>query len=96
MFGSVKLIKNADLGKYNYSSYGIGFNSRSEFLFKDRSFRETVIIFRVDVRSSVHINNKQKVILILGEGLTQELDDTKLTAEAIYPIHFTQQNKIFV
>ena len=31
--------------------------------------------------SSVHVDNKKKDILILGEGPTQELDDTTLTAE---------------
>ena len=35
-------------------------------------------------------------ILILGEGPTQGLDDTKLTAEAIYPINFAQPDEIFV
>ena len=29
-FGSVKLTKIADLGKYKYSGYGIELNSRSE------------------------------------------------------------------
>ena len=28
LFGSVKLTKNADLDKYKYSRYGIGFDSR--------------------------------------------------------------------
>ena len=37
LFGSVKLTKNADLDKYKYSGYGIGFDSRSEFLFTDGS-----------------------------------------------------------
>ena len=35
-------------------------------------------------------------ISILGEGPTQSLDDTTLTAEAVYPINFTQPNKTFV
>ena len=35
-------------------------------------------------------------ILILGEGPTQELDDTTLTVEAKYPINFTQSGKRFV
>ena len=35
-------------------------------------------------------------ILIFGESSSQGLDDTTLTAEAIYPINFTQPNKIFV
>ena len=39
---------------------------------------------------------KNKDILILGEGPTQGLGDTTLTAEAIYPINFTQPNKISV
>ena len=30
LIGSVKLSKNADLDKYKYSGYGIGFDSRSE------------------------------------------------------------------
>ena len=46
--------------------------------------------------SSLHIDNKGKHILILGERPTQGLDDTTLTAEAIYPINFTQPNKRFV
>ena len=46
--------------------------------------------------SSVPMDNTNKDILILGEGPTQGLDDTTLTAEAIYPIHFTQPNKRFV
>ena len=36
--------------------------------------------------SSVHVENKGKNILILGERPTQGLDDMTLTAEAKYPI----------
>ena len=46
--------------------------------------------------SSVHIDNKNKDILILDEGPKQRLDDTALTAEAKYPINFTQSGKRFV
>ena len=35
-------------------------------------------------------------ILILGEGPPQGLDDTTLTAEAKYPMNFTQPGKRFV
>ena len=45
---------------------------------------------------SLHFDIKNKDILILSEVLTQELDDTTLTAEAIYPINFTQPNKRFI
>ena len=40
----------------------------------------------------MHIDNT----LILGEGPTQGLDDTPLTAEGKYPINFMQSGKRFV
>ena len=89
LFGSAKLTKNADLDKYKYTGYCIGFDSCSKFLFTDGNYGKNVIIFRVDMSSSVHVDNKEKDILILGEGPTQGLDDTTLTAEAKYPINFT-------
>ena len=46
--------------------------------------------------SSEHVDNKNKDILILGEGQIQGLDDTKLRAERKYSINFTQPNKRFV
>ena len=46
--------------------------------------------------SSVHIDSKNKDILIIGEGPTQGLNNTTLTAEAKYPSHFTQSEKKFV
>ena len=57
---------------------------------------KNIIIFGVDLISYVHIDNKNKDILILGEGPTQGLNDTTLTAEARYPINFTQPNKRFL
>ena len=42
------------------------------------------------------IGNKNKDILILGQGLIQGLDNTTLTAEAKYPINFTQSGKRFI
>ena len=44
---------------------------------------------------SVHIDNKGRDTLILGEGPTQGLDDTSLTAEAKDAINFTQLRKRF-
>ena len=96
MFGSVNLTKNADLDKYKYSGYGIEFDFRSKFSFTDASFGKNVIIFGADMSLSVHINNKVKYILIIGEGPTQGLDDTTLTSEAKYPINFTESEKRFV
>ena len=66
------------------------------FSLLDGSFGKDVIIFRADMSSSVHIDNKGKDILFLGEILTQGLDDTKLTTEAIYLVIFTEPNRRFV
>ena len=44
----------------------------------------------------MHFYNRRKDILILTGGPTQELDDTRLTVEAEYPINFTQSNRRFV
>ena len=48
------------------------------------------------MNSSVHVDNKGKYILILGEGSTKGLDDTTLTAEVKYHINFRQSGKGFV
>ena len=45
--------------------------------------------------SSVHIDNKNKAIVIVGEGQSEGLDDTILTAEAKYPINFKLSRKKF-
>ena len=71
LFGSVKLTKNAESDKDKYSSYTIRFNSHTEFLFTDGSFGKNVFMFGADRTSSVHIDNKEKGSLILGEGATQ-------------------------
>ena len=63
--------KNADLDKYKYGSFGTGFDSCSEFLFTDGSYGKNVISFWADMSLSVHVDNKGKNLLILGEGLTQ-------------------------
>ena len=56
------------------------------FSLTDGSVDKNVIIFGVDMSLPVHIDNKNKDTLILGEGSTQGLNDTTLTAEAKYPI----------
>ena len=82
LFGVVKLTKNADRDKYVYAGYGIGFDLRWEFSLPGGSIGKNVVIFGVDMSSSVHIDNKEKDILILGKPSTQGLDDTMLPAKA--------------
>ena len=57
----------------------------SEFLFTDGSFTK-----------NDNNDNKGKDTLILGKEATQRLDGSELTAEAIYPVCFTQQSNRFV
>ena len=44
----------------------------------------------------MHIDNKNKIILVLCEGPTQGLDNTTITAETKYPINFTESGERFV
>ena len=88
------MTKNADIDKYGYPGYGTGFDRKSSFSFPGGGFGQNVIIFRVDMSSSTHIDNKKKDILILGKGPTQGLEHT-LTAEKMYSINFTVLKKKF-
>ena len=64
LFGAVTLTKNADIDKYGYSVYGIGFDRRGSFSFPGGEFGQNVLIFGVDMSSSAHIDNKKKDILV--------------------------------
>ena len=88
LFGAVSLTKNVDIDQYKYSGYGIGFDRKGEFSVGNGTGRNCVI-FGVDMSSSVHVDNKKKDILILGEGPTQALYSITLTSEKFYSINFT-------
>ena len=46
LFGAVKFTKNSDINKYQYSGYGIGFDSKGTFSHPNgTSFGQNVIIF---------------------------------------------------
>ena len=55
-----------------------------------------VIIFGIDMSASLHIDHKNKNILVLGEGIIQGLYNTTLITEAKYPITFTQSERKIV
>ena len=59
-FSSVRLTKNTDIDKYQYSGSGIGFGRKSSFLFPGGRFVENVIIFGADISSSGQVDNKEK------------------------------------
>ena len=88
------MTKNADIDKYGYSGYGIGFDRRLSFSFPGGAFGQNVLIFGVDMSFSTHIDNKRKDILVLGKRSMQGLEHT-LTPEKMYSINFTVTKKNF-
>ena len=92
MFGAVSLTKNADIDKYKYSGYGIGFDRHGFFSHPSGGTGRNVIIFQADMNSSAKIDNMKKDILILGKGPTQGWEH-RLSAEKMYAINFTENNK---
>ena len=59
LFGGVTLTKNADIDKYRYSGYGIGFDRRGSFLLPGGGYDQNILIFGVDMSLSAHIDNKK-------------------------------------
>ena len=85
LFRAVILTKNADIDKCKYSGYGIAFDRHGFYsLPSDGTGRNVIILTKID--------NRKKDILILVKGTTQGLEKT-LSAEKIYSINFTENNK---
>ena len=68
LFGAVKLTNNADIDKYKYFGYEIGFDVHGFYSHPSGGTLRNVIIFGVDRSSSIKIDNRGKDILILGKG----------------------------
>ena len=61
LFRTVTLTKNADIDKYGYSGYGIGYDRRGSFSFTGDGYGQNVLLFGVDMSFSAHIDNKKKI-----------------------------------
>ena len=79
------------LDKHKYSDYGIGFNSS---FYLQMKVIKNVIIFGAYMSSSMHIDNKNKDILILDEEPTQGLDDNTLKQKLNILVIYTIRKKI--
>ena len=66
LFCAVKLTKNVEADLYKYSGYGIGVDRKGSYSIGNE-VGKNVIIFGVDMSSSVHVDNNKKDILILGK-----------------------------
>ena len=51
LFSGVTKAKNADINKYKYSGYGIGFDRHESFSLPGIGWRRNVIMFGVDMSS---------------------------------------------
>ena len=56
---------------------------------------KNVVIFGVGNSSSLHNDNNKKDILVLVEGPTQKLDNSKIISEAKYLINFSRTHEKF-
>ena len=83
MFGAVKMTKNADVDKYNYSGYGICFDPRATFSHQNGNDTRNLIIFGCDLRGIVQANNRANNILVLGKSIVQGINGNTLYAEQI-------------
>ena len=63
LLGAISLTKNADSDRYKYSGYKIGFDKRGSFSYPGVGLGRNVVIFGVDMSSSVHVDNKKKIFL---------------------------------
>ena len=100
----MQITKNATGNtKNNYKGYGICFDERSHFghTITEGGFTHTtngrnVLIFGADMSFSVHATNRANHIYLMGEGLTQGVNDFTIYAEKNYYRNFTDPGKTFV
>ena len=100
LFGAMKIPKDAtDNSKNNYKGYGICFDEGSQFdhAITEGGFAHTtnarnVLIFGADMSFSVHATNRANNIYLIGEGLTQGINDTTIYTEK----SFTETLQILV
>ena len=89
LFGAMQITKNAtDNSKNNYKGYGICFNEGIQFGHTISEGGRThitngrnVLIFGAEMSFSVHATNRANHIYLMGDGLTQGINDTTIYAE---------------
>ena len=103
LFGAMKVTKNTDYSKNNYSGYGLCFDEGNAFghTIREGNFDHTtntrnVLIFGADMSSSVHAINRANHIYVMGKGVVQGINDTTIYAEKNFYRNFTDFGKKFV
>ena len=98
LFSAIKRANNtnSDPDKWQYSGYGIGFDSTGSLKKPDDgNDAENVIIMGADMSYSRHSTNKTQFVLVLGHGLIQKINDATIYAEKMYSPNFTVDSKTF-
>ena len=92
LFGTVNLIRNAVKCKFlwlrNCSLW-------RRFMGNGKDFSENVLIFAFDNNSLSHVDNHKNNLIVLVEGLTDDINDSVGTAEKEISINFTKANTFF-
>ena len=103
LFGAMKITKNTDSSKNNYTGYGLCFDEGGEFghTVKEGNFDRTtnaknVIIFGVDMSSSIHATNRANNIYVMGKDFIQGINDTTIYVEKLFHNNFTEFGIKFV
>ena len=93
LFGSIKIANttNCDTHKWQYSGYGIGFDSKGQFTHPDGGSRKNAIISGAGLS-----NPRHATALVFGHSLIQKMNDATIYTEKMYSPNFTVDNKIFV
>ena len=103
LFGAMKITKNTDYSKNNYTGYGLCFDEGGEFGHTARqgNFNRTtnaknVIIFGVDMSSSIHATNRANNIYVMGKDFIQAINDPTIYAEKLFHDNVTEFGVKFV
>ena len=103
LFGTMKITKNTDYSKNNYTGYGLCFDEGNAFghTIREGNFDHTtnarnVLIFGADMSSSVHATNTANHIYVMGKSFVQGINDTTMYAEKNFYRNFTDPGKKFV
>ena len=99
----MKITKNTDSSKNNYTGNGLCFDQGSEFghTVKQGNFNRTtnaknVIVFGVDMSSSVHVANRANNIYVMSKDFIQGINDTTIYVEKLFHNNFTEFGVKFV
>ena len=88
LFGAMKITKNTDSSKNNCTGYGLCFDEGGEFShtvrqgnFDRTTSAKNVIIFGVDMSSSIHATNRANNIYVMGKDFIQGINGTTIYAK---------------